>query len=216
MTEVEDEERKRKVITFFHNLKGVDGNFVVETLYDQGRSVDNPLTQRAKSVYFESGVLVCKDSLNLFATPLEKFPATFNLTELHKGFFSHAFNREEIFNYSGSYPPMAEHDPDGMNDKKRKEFMTWYRQKVDRNSTLWNCWKKGALHSSENLKKLPCLTPSFNQWPLPQRMTTSGEKKSCKKIWSPSSLKEDGMATILTKVKLPFNGCTSRTIWEAA
>lgn len=93
MTEVEDEERKRKVITFFHNLKGVDGNFVVETLYDQGRSVDNPLTQRAKKVYFESGDLVCKDSLNLFATPLEKFPATFNLTELHKGFFPHAFNR---------------------------------------------------------------------------------------------------------------------------
>ena len=31
---------------------------------------------------------------------------------------------------------MAEYDPDGMNDKKRKEFMTWYQQKVESNATF--------------------------------------------------------------------------------
>ena len=34
--------------------------------------------------------------MNFFATALEKFPATFNLRELHKGFFPHAFNREKF------------------------------------------------------------------------------------------------------------------------
>ena len=48
LTEVEDDERPRKVITFFHNLRGFDGNYILEALYDQGRAVERPLTQGAK------------------------------------------------------------------------------------------------------------------------------------------------------------------------
>ena len=32
LTHVEDDERERKVITFFHNLPGFDGNFILETI----------------------------------------------------------------------------------------------------------------------------------------------------------------------------------------
>lgn len=78
LTHVEDDERERKVITFFHNLRGFDGNFILETLFDQGRAVERPLTQGAKILYFETGDLVFKDSLNFFAMPLERFPATFH------------------------------------------------------------------------------------------------------------------------------------------
>ena len=42
VTEVEDDERPRKVITFFHNLRGFDGNFILEALYHQGRAVKRP------------------------------------------------------------------------------------------------------------------------------------------------------------------------------
>ena len=52
LTEVEDDDRPRKVITFFHNLRGFDGNFVLEALYDQGRAVENPLTQGGKNFIF--------------------------------------------------------------------------------------------------------------------------------------------------------------------
>ena len=62
LTHVEDDERERKVITFFHNLCGFDGNFILETLYDQGRAVERPLTQGAKILYFETCDLVFKDS----------------------------------------------------------------------------------------------------------------------------------------------------------
>ena len=44
LTEVEDNDRLRKVITFFHNLRGFNGNFVLEAIYDQGRAVENLLT----------------------------------------------------------------------------------------------------------------------------------------------------------------------------
>lgn len=73
-------EEGEKAITFFRNLRGFDGNFILEALYDQGRSVENPLTTGAKILYFESGDLIFKDSLNFFAIPLGKFSTTFNLT----------------------------------------------------------------------------------------------------------------------------------------
>ena len=34
LTQVEGDERKRKVVTFFHNMPGFDGNFILEKLYD--------------------------------------------------------------------------------------------------------------------------------------------------------------------------------------
>ena len=61
---------------------------------------------------------------------LEKFPATFNLCELHKGFFPHAFNREENFEYSGEYPPKEDYHPDEMDSKKRDKFLAWHARKV--------------------------------------------------------------------------------------
>ena len=128
LTEVETDARGRKVITFFHNLRGFDGNFILEALYEQGRAVERPLTVGAKILYFESGDLIFKDSLNFFAMPLEKFPATFNLTELHKGWFPHAFNKECNFSYVGPFPPKEDYDPDSMDSKKREKFLTWYNQ----------------------------------------------------------------------------------------
>ena len=105
LTEVEGDERQRKVITCFHNTHGFDGNFILEALYKQGRAVEKPLTQGAKILYFEPGNLIFKNSMNFFAMALDKFPSTFQIQELHKGFFPHAFNQECNFNYSGEYPP---------------------------------------------------------------------------------------------------------------
>lgn len=114
LTEVEEDDRPRKVITFFYNLCGFHGNFILETLYDQGRTVEKPLTQGTKILDFETGDLVFKDSLDFFAMPLERFPATFHLTELHKGYFPHAWNHEENFAYNGPHPPIDAYDPDSL------------------------------------------------------------------------------------------------------
>lgn len=42
-----------------------------EALYDQGRTVERLLTQGAKILYFESGNLIFKDSVNFFAMALD-------------------------------------------------------------------------------------------------------------------------------------------------
>ena len=60
LTGVEGDERERKVVLFFHNMWGFDGNFILEKLYDQGRAVEKPLTQGAKIMSFETGNLVFK------------------------------------------------------------------------------------------------------------------------------------------------------------
>ena len=36
--------------------------------------------------------------------PLKKFPETFDLMELTKGYFPHKFNKPENQNYIGKYP----------------------------------------------------------------------------------------------------------------
>ena len=88
LTEVEGDERPRKVITFFHNMRGFEGNFILEALYAQGRAVEKPLTQGAKILYFESGNIIFEDSMSFYAMALDKCPSTFHLRVLHKGFFS--------------------------------------------------------------------------------------------------------------------------------
>ena len=44
------------------------------------------------------------NSMSFFAMPLSKFPETFGLTELKKGFFRHLFNTPENQRYLGLIP----------------------------------------------------------------------------------------------------------------
>lgn len=79
---------------------------------------------------FESGNLVFHDSLNFFKIALENLPATFNLQEMHKGYFPHRFNRVENYSYRSVHPPAVEYEPDQMLEKKRKAFLTWHAEKI--------------------------------------------------------------------------------------
>lgn len=71
---VEDDEREGKVVSFSYNLRGIDGNFIQQELYDQGTVVEKPLTQGAKMLYFESGKLLFKDSMNFVNMGLDNEP----------------------------------------------------------------------------------------------------------------------------------------------
>lgn len=128
LTEVEGDERQRKVITCFHNTHGFDGNFILEALYKQGRAVEKPLTQGAKILYFEPGNLIFKNSMNFFAMALDKFPSTFHLQELHKGFFLTPSTKNAISIILASTPQIAGYNPDDMDTKKWEQFLTWHRK----------------------------------------------------------------------------------------
>ena len=62
---------------------------------------------------------------------LEKLPASFNLTETHKGFFAYSWIREDKYGYVGVYPPAEDYHPERMSEKRRKQFYAWYKEKVE-------------------------------------------------------------------------------------
>lgn len=86
--------------------------------------------QGAKIMSFETGNLVFKDSMNFFNMGLDKFPETFNLQELDKGFFLHVFNRVENFSYRRVYPSADRYSHDDMPEKKREKFPAWHTEKI--------------------------------------------------------------------------------------
>ena len=131
-TEIPNDDRDRKVIVIFHNLKGFDGVFIINELYKQKRTVENQLTIGSKVLAFESGSLTFKDSLCFIPFPLAAFPATFNLQELKKGFFPHQFNLPHHQDYVGRIPDLEFFDPEGKSEKNKKELQDWHKEQVKR------------------------------------------------------------------------------------
>ena len=67
---------------------------------------------------------------------LEKLPATFNLQELHKGFFAYLWIREDKYEHVSPYPPAEDYHPERMSEKRRKEFYAWHKEKVESNAVF--------------------------------------------------------------------------------
>lgn len=67
---------ERPVFILFHNLKGFDGMFIINSLYKNGRKVENQFSMGGKVLCFTSGSLTFKDSLCFLSFPLSAFPAT--------------------------------------------------------------------------------------------------------------------------------------------
>ena len=99
LREVED--KQRHLLVIFHNLKGFDGNYIIEELYRQGIKVEKQLTNGVKTLKFDyrymGATITFKESLCFLPMPLADLPETFNLKELHKGFFPHAFHSRETW-----------------------------------------------------------------------------------------------------------------------
>ena len=118
--------KERPVIVLFHNLKGFDGVFILKTLYNHGWCVTNQFSMGAKVLSFKTGPITFKDSLCFLPFPLSAFPSTFGIKEIKKGYFPHMFNTPDHQNYAGSIPPKQYYDPDGMKEKDKAAFDTWY------------------------------------------------------------------------------------------
>ena len=118
----------REVYCYAHNLRAFDGLFIQEELYSQGYNLESILNQGAKYLSFRCENLIFRDSMNFFNTALEKLSSTFNLQELHKGFFPYAWISKESEGYVGEFRPPEDYNPDRMNEKRRKEFYTWYEK----------------------------------------------------------------------------------------
>lgn len=128
--------KERKVYVYAHNMRGFDSSFILHALYDLGYQIVKALSVGAKYLSFECGNLIFRDSLNFFNMVLEKLPATFNLTETHKGFFAYSWICEDKYGYVGLYPPAEDYHPERMSEKRRKQFYAWYKEKVESNAVF--------------------------------------------------------------------------------
>ena len=64
--------------------------------------------------------------MSFFQMKLAKFPKTFGLTELKKGYFPHLFNTDDHQTYVGSLPDQHYYMPDGMTVDDRDAFRRWH------------------------------------------------------------------------------------------
>ena len=194
------EERKKQQLQpyqgelhiYFHNFRGFDGLFIIKQLLDMNLKVSKVLMTGQKILYFECGQLKFKDSMSFLNMPLEAFPKTFGLKELKKGYFPHAFNREENQDYEGPIPELEYYETQCMSSKKKEAVEKWHSEQVLEGKT-WN-FKKELLEycqSDVKLLKEGCLmfAADFHQEcgfnPLKDNITVAS---ACHNFWRNSQM----------------------------
>ena len=82
--------QEEKRVAICHNFKGYDSAFVMEWILENMTTIDkkpSPLMNGSKilSIVFRNVKII--DSLSFLPMALEKFPKTFDIKEMKKGFF---------------------------------------------------------------------------------------------------------------------------------
>ena len=131
-------EEHRDCIVVAHNFQGYDGYFIQNYLNENNVKY-NVILRGAKILSMTIPMFNIKfiDSLNFIPMSLDKFPQTFGMSELCKGYFPHRFNKEENQNYVDLIPPQAFYSPNTMKPETRKAFLTWYKEQRD-NGYIFN------------------------------------------------------------------------------
>ena len=128
-------------IVIAHNFQGYDSYFILkhldqeaipyEVIYNGAKCMT--LTTKRKGKKQFAVVIKFIDSLNFIPMPLAKFPKTFGLDELCKGYFPHYFNKDENQEYVGPLPCQEDYGANTMKPEAREKFLTWYQEKLENN-----------------------------------------------------------------------------------
>ena len=131
-------EEHRDCIVLAHNFQGYDGYFIQKYLNENCVMYEIVLTgAKILSMTIPMFNIKFVDSLNFIPMPLAKFPKTFGMTELCKGYFPHNFNKEENQNYVGPIPDADYYTPNTMKPKDREAFLAWHKEQRD-NGYIFN------------------------------------------------------------------------------
>ena len=112
-----------------HNFQGFDGVFVMkyikETMLPSDPMPDTIVNgTKIMTLTFKKVRLI--DSFLFIPMSLEKFPKTFGLNEMKKGFWCHRFNSKNNIGYIGQMPDKLFYSPEFFSDSKKLEFDRWY------------------------------------------------------------------------------------------
>ena len=121
-------------IVVAHNFQGYDGYFIKDFLIQNAIHYEI-IYRGAKSLSMTVPLFNIKfiDSINFIPMALAKFPKTFGQDELCKGYFPHAFNKEENQNYVGPIPCQNDYGVNFMKPGEREAFMAWHDEQVANN-----------------------------------------------------------------------------------
>ena len=133
------EERHQNAVCFAHNLKGYDGYFILQFLYDNAVKPDVIMNgAKIMSIYVPGIGITFKDSLNYFPMALSKLPKAFGVKELCKAHFPHLFHTDKNEKYEGSLPEAKWYDAEGMSAAAKKEFVKWYVAEKEKVGEKWS------------------------------------------------------------------------------
>ena len=116
-------------IALAHNLKGYDGTFIANYCINNMSSADNfpeMIATPTKLLQISFKKIKIIDSYSFLAMALDKFPKTFEIPELKKGFYPHLFNKPETESYVGPYPGREFYGTDYFSISKKEEFDKFY------------------------------------------------------------------------------------------
>ena len=195
-----------------HNGKSFDNYFIMRHLQKNKMAKESNLTavtDGQKILTFKFRSRIFKDSSLFIARPLESFTKTFGLGEIKKGYFPHAFNRKENFNYKGLYPSTDFYKPEYFSNSKKSAFEKWHEEsknlEFDFQKELREyCWSDVSLLSEGCIKfseinkeasKINDLDEGID--PLESNLTISS---FCNKLFKKKYMKKDSIAWV------PANG----------
>ena len=118
-----------------HNLKGYDGTFIANYCINNLTSADSfpeMIATPTKLLQIQFKKVKIIDSYSFMAMALDKFPTTFDIPEMKKGFYPHMFNRPENEDYIGDYPDKAMYGSDYFSVSKKAEFEAFYAAVKDK------------------------------------------------------------------------------------
>ena len=121
-------------IVVAHNFQGYDGYFIKDFLIQNAIQYEI-IYRGAKSLSLKVPDWNIRfiDSINFIPMALAKFPKTFGQDELCKGYFPHAFNKDENQNYVGPIPCQNDYGVNFMKPGEREAFMAWHDEQVANN-----------------------------------------------------------------------------------
>ena len=131
-----------KSIVIAHNFQGYDSYFILnhlnqhaipyDVIYNGAKCMTLTTKTRERRTLFAIEIKFI-DSLNFIPMALARFPKTFGLDELCKGYFPHYFNKDENQEYVGPIPCQDDYGANYMKPEAREKFLTWHQEQVENN-----------------------------------------------------------------------------------
>ena len=128
-------------IVIAHNFQGYDSYFILkhldqqaipyEVIYNGAKCMTLTTKRKGKKQFAVEIKFI--DSLNFIPMALARFPKTFGLDELCKGYFPHYFNKDENQEYVGPIPCQEDYGANTMKPEAREKFLTWHQEQVENN-----------------------------------------------------------------------------------